>query len=45
MRRYLVPLIFGLGGVAVLMSLGFWQLDRLGQKLDRLARINERGRG
>ena len=39
MRRYLVPLIFGLGGVAVLMSLGFWQLDRLEQKLDRLARI------
>ena len=39
MRRYLVPLTFGLGGVAVLMSLGFWQLDRLEQKLDRLARI------
>lgn len=42
MRRLIVPLIFGLGGVAVLLSLGFWQLARLDQKLALIAEIGAR---
>lgn len=32
MRRYLFPLILGLGGIAILVSLGNWQLRRLDWK-------------
>ncbi|MFV0303274.1 MAG: SURF1 family cytochrome oxidase biogenesis protein, partial [Paracoccus sp. (in: a-proteobacteria)] len=39
MRRYLFPLILGLGGIAILMSLGFWQLRRLDWKEAMLAEI------
>lgn len=39
MRRNLFPLILGLGGIAILMSLGFWQLRRLEWKEALLAEI------
>ena len=42
MKRYLAPLIFGLGGFAVLMSLGTWQLRRLEWKEAVLAEIDAR---
>lgn len=32
MRRYLFPVLMGIIGVAVLTSLGFWQLDRMEEK-------------
>lgn len=32
MRRYLFPVLMGIVGVAVLASLGFWQLDRMEEK-------------
>lgn len=32
MRRYVFPVLMGIVGVAVLMSLGFWQLDRMEEK-------------
>jgi surfeit locus 1 family protein len=32
MRRYAFPVLMGVLGVAVLMSLGFWQLDRMEEK-------------
>ncbi len=42
MRRYLFPLILGLGGIAILWSLGFWQLRRLDWKETLLAGIEAR---
>jgi surfeit locus 1 family protein len=39
MRRLIFALVFGLGGAAVLVALGFWQVDRLGQKEAMLAAI------
>lgn len=42
MRRYLFPLLFGLIGCAILISLGVWQVQRLGWKQDMLARIQSR---
>jgi surfeit locus 1 family protein len=42
MRRLILPLIFGIGGVAVLMGLGFWQLQRLAWKEGVLAGIEAR---
>ncbi|MFA8441300.1 SURF1 family protein [Yoonia sp.] len=42
LRRILFPLILGLAGCAVLLSLGFWQIDRLAWKEDILADINAR---
>jgi surfeit locus 1 family protein len=42
MRRYLIPLIFGLGGFAALASLGAWQLQRLEWKEAILADIEAR---
>lgn len=42
MRRYLFPLIVGLGGCAFLVSLGIWQLNRLDEKLAYLAGIEAR---
>jgi surfeit locus 1 family protein len=40
MRRYIFPLLLGLVGVAILMSLGVWQLRRLAWKEAILAEIN-----
>jgi surfeit locus 1 family protein len=42
MRRYLFPLILGLGGVAILVALGLWQLRRLEWKEAILADIAAR---
>jgi surfeit locus 1 family protein len=42
MRRYLFPLIAGLGGAAVLVALGLWQLQRLEWKEGVLAGIEAR---
>lgn len=42
MRKFIFPLVIGLGGIAVLLWLGFWQLDRLGWKLDVIDEINAR---
>ncbi len=42
MRRLLFPLVIGLGGLLVLLWLGFWQLDRLDWKLGVLADIEGR---
>lgn len=42
MRRYLFPLILGLGGIAILLSLGVWQVRRLQWKEALLATINGR---
>ena len=41
MARSLVPLIFGLAGVAILLSLGVWQIQRLSWKQTILAEISE----
>jgi surfeit locus 1 family protein len=38
-RRMIVPLVFGLLGVAVLVALGLWQVQRLAWKTGMLARI------
>ena len=40
MRRIFVPLIFGVAGVAILISLGVWQLRRLDWKQAMLAEIS-----
>lgn len=42
MRRYLFPLFLGLGGVAILVALGTWQLQRLAWKADAIAVIEAR---
>lgn len=42
MRRVAVPLLFGLLGVAILLSLGVWQMQRLGWKQAVLADIEAR---
>lgn len=42
MRRYLFPLILGILGCAVLVSLGTWQLQRLAWKQGMLADIQSR---
>mgnify|MGYP002372830672 CR=1 FL=1 len=42
MRRYLFPLIIGILGCAILISLGLWQLRRLDWKEDMIARIQSR---
>ncbi len=41
-RRMILPLISGLLGTAVLLSLGFWQVDRMGQKAAVIAAIEAR---
>lgn len=41
-RRLILPLLFGLIGAAVLVSLGLWQLQRLGWKEGILADIAQR---
>lgn len=40
MRNLLFPLIIGLGGIAILLNLAFWQLDRLDEKEATIADIN-----
>jgi surfeit locus 1 family protein len=42
LRKILVPLILGLSGCGVLISLGLWQVDRLAWKEDILVGINNR---
>lgn len=42
MGRVLFALIVGIGGVAILASLGFWQVQRLGEKEALLAEIDAR---
>ncbi|AHM02526.1 Cytochrome oxidase biogenesis protein Surf1, facilitates heme A insertion [Roseibacterium elongatum DSM 19469] len=39
MRRVIWPLVFGIGGVAILVSLGIWQVQRLAWKEAMLAEI------
>lgn len=39
MRRYLFPIIIGVLGCAILISLGVWQVQRLGWKENMLAEI------
>ena len=42
MRRYILPLGFGLIGIIILVSLGNWQVRRLGWKQEVLAQIDAR---
>lgn len=42
MRRMMMPLLFGIAGVAVLLSLGVWQLQRLAWKEAVLSEIDSR---
>jgi len=42
MRRYVFPVLMGIVGVAVLMSLGFWQLDRMEEKRTYLDEMEAR---
>lgn len=42
MRRYVFPILMGLAGVAVLTSLGFWQLRRMEEKRLYIAEIEAR---
>jgi len=42
MRQILFPLVIGLGGIVVLLWLGFWQLDRLEWKLGIIRDIDAR---
>ncbi len=41
-RRMIWPLLFGIAGVAVLVSLGIWQVQRLAWKNEMLAGIASR---
>jgi surfeit locus 1 family protein len=41
-RRIILPLVFGIGGTAILIGLGLWQLDRLAWKEGVLADIEAR---
>ena len=41
MRRILFAIIVGLGGAAILISLGVWQVQRLGEKRAILERIEK----
>ena len=42
MKRLIAPLILGVGGIAILISLGTWQLRRLEWKEGILAEIEAR---
>jgi len=42
MRKLLFPIVIGLGGIAVLLQLAFWQLDRLDWRLGVIADIDAR---
>ncbi|QYX57569.1 SURF1 family protein [Roseovarius sp. SCSIO 43702] len=41
-RSVIVPVLFGAVGVAILLRLGFWQVERLGEKEAAIARIEAR---
>lgn len=41
-RRMILPLISGILGTGVLLALGFWQIDRMGQKAEVIAAIEAR---
>lgn len=45
MRRYIFPLIIGILGCGILISLGVWQVQRLGWKESMLAEIQARING
>ncbi|MFQ3354424.1 MAG: surfeit locus 1 family protein [Paracoccaceae bacterium] len=42
MRVYIIPLIIGMGGVIVLLSLGIWQVQRLNWKISVLTEIKNK---
>lgn len=42
MRRLIFPVLMGVVGVAILLALGVWQIQRLGQKEALIARIDAR---
>ena len=42
MRKLLFPLVIGLGGIAILLWLGFWQVERLAWKEGVIADIESR---
>ncbi|AKS45316.1 surfeit locus 1 family protein [Octadecabacter temperatus] len=42
MRKFLFPLVAGLGGLVVLLYLGFWQMDRLEWKMGIIGEIEAR---
>lgn len=42
MTRLWFPVLIGLGGLAILLYLGTWQVQRLGEKQDVIARIEAR---
>lgn len=42
LKRFVLPLVFGLAGVSVLVSLGVWQVQRLAWKESVLAEIEAR---
>ena len=42
MRRSLFLIVIGLGGAAILLRLGFWQMQRLDWKLGVIADIDAR---
>lgn len=44
-KRIIAPLMFGIGGIAILLWLGFWQLNRLQWKQDIISNIEERRSG
>ena len=44
-KKMIFPLIFGLSGVIVLLSLGVWQIQRLEWKQDVISKIYERRNG
>ena len=44
MRKFLFPIVIGLGGIAVLLWLAFWQVDRLEWKQGIIADIDARVR-
>lgn len=42
MRRYIFPVLLGVGGVVILLSLGFWQIARMEEKRAYLDEIESR---
>ena len=41
-RKVIAALVFGLGGVAILLALGIWQVQRLAWKTEIIDRIEAR---
>jgi surfeit locus 1 family protein len=41
-KRMILPLIFGISGIAILLWLGFWQMNRLTWKQDIITSIEDR---